>query len=190
MNRRIKSQVRSLSSGLLACGVCFVFGCALGGFVSRHLSGSGYETARAVIDSMLSPTDEQGIVTRLYSSAVTAYRIPFYMCAAGMTSLAPAAIPLLFSAKGFLLTFFLGSFAKVLGGSGVLKALALILPSELMALPCLVGLGMLALAYAGGSGYGITGQEYLNSCVKCMCFTALAVLADTFISPYLLSILG
>lgn len=190
MNRRIKGQVRVMSSKLTFCGMSFVFGCALGGFVSKHLGGDGYETALAVLRLTAIVGESDRTLMGSFNSAVAIYRIPFYMCAAGMTSLAPAIVPVLFLTKGFLITFFLGCFSKVLGAEGVVKALTMILPSELVSLPCLVGLGVLALAYSGGAGYGLNARDYVSGCVKYICITVLAVIADIFISPYLLSILG
>lgn len=190
MNRRIPKRIRLFSSKLLLCGIFFLVGCTLGGFVAKHLSGNGYETAAAVVNAMMQTGDNDGLLDKLATSVAGVYRIPVYMCAAGMTSLAPVLIPVLFLAKGFFLTFFFGTCAKIVGGSGVLKALILVMPSELLSLPCLVGLGMMAMTYAGGTGCGINSRVYLNGCVKSLCFTSLSVFADMIISPYLMNLLG
>lgn len=189
MNRRIPKRIRLFSSKLLLCGIFFVVGCTLGGFVAKHLSGNGYETAAAAIDAMQTGYNERSL-DKLAASVAGVYRIPVYMCAVGMTSLAPVLIPALFLAKGFFLTFFFGTCAKIVGGSGVLKALILVMPSELVSLPCLVGLGMMAMTYAGGTGCGINSRIYLNGCVKLLCFTSFSVFADMIISPYLMNLLG
>lgn len=190
MNRRIPKRIRLFSSKLLLCGMFFVVGCTLGGFSANHLSGNGYETAAAVVNAIMQPDDSDGLLDKLAASVAGAYRIPMYMCAVGMTSLAPALIPALFLAKGFLLTFFFGTCAKIMGSSGMLKALILVMPSELVSLPCLVGLGLMAMTYAGGVGCERNSHSYLSGCVKLFCFTLPSVFADMIISPYLMNLLG
>lgn len=187
--------------GLVLLSACFLFGsiagCLLAGGVAEAESGTlaayveGYLTA-ARSGSLEVP----GTLTVLWETA----RWPLLTFLLAFTALGMIGLPVLFAVRGFLLSFAVASFIRVLGGAGSILAFLLFGVNGLLTIPVLFVLGVqgisscrvLASRLVGerrrtGAAYG---SAYFGRCGVCAAVLICCVCVEQTVVPSLLSVLA
>lgn len=121
---------------LVFLGVCFAAG-ALSGFFFSSWSGDDPALLDYLSRCFQTAGQGSGVEPSLWSSIWDLLRWPFAAFLLGSTALGVAGIPLLLSARGFLLSFAAATFARLFGLPGMAASFAAFGVSALVAVPVL-----------------------------------------------------
>lgn len=183
--------------GLMAVSLCFALG-ALGGYLlAAQAAGSGAEGLDAYLRSYVEAVKAQETVPPgLFSVLWETLRWPLLTFLMSFTALGVVGIPVLFAIRGFLLSFAVASFFRILGGAGGVLAFAAFGMTGLLALPALFVLGVQGFTTAGvlagrglGAGKGPLpfGRLFLLRCGGCAAALGLCTLMEYLLIPTLVS---
>ncbi len=171
-----------------------VAGCLLAGGVAEAENG----TLAAYIEGYLSATRSGALtVPTLFSVLWDTLRWPLLTWVLSFTALGIVGIPILFAARGFLLSFAVASFVRVLGGAGSILAVLLFGLTGLFTIPVLFVLGAQGLAACRALGARLLGEKrrsaapygraYFLRCGVCFAVLLLCVCLEQTVLPALLS---
>lgn len=188
--------------GLLVLGVSFLLGTAAGCLWAGGAAGSSGETLCSYIEGYLSAArlgdlTVPGIFTVLYDT----FRWPVLAVLLGFTAAGVVGLPLLFAVRGFLLSFAVASFIRVLGGAGSILAFLLFGLTGLVSVPVLFVLGVQGftaccaltsrlLGERPKSIRVVYGRLYFLRCGLCAAAALFCVFVEQTIVPSLLAVLA
>ncbi|MEG2119195.1 MAG: hypothetical protein RRY53_02470 [Pseudoflavonifractor sp.] len=184
-------------SALAATAFFFFLGGLAGCVLAANISGGGNESLTAYLEGFLLAANAgevsvPGALTLLWS----VMRWPLFTVVLSFTALGLIGIPVLFCARGFLLSFAIASFVRMLGGTGGLLALAVFGVSGVLSIPALFVLGVQGLSASrclAGRAFGETrhvfpfGRDYFLRCGMCMAAFCVCLPLECFAVPVLVS---
>lgn len=168
-----------------------IAGCVLAGLVQT----GGQDELAAYLRSYLTLLEDDAARPGLAALSWEVLRFPLLAFLLGFTALGIIGLPVLFAARGFLLSFAVSAFYRLFGFSGALPAFFLFGLSALIWLPVLFHLGVQGLlaAYSllrrglGEGRYPLRyDARYLARCGLCACALAGCVALEYFAVPALL----
>lgn len=182
---------------LAVCSMCFALGGLIGYLLAASVTGSGGACLTAYLQQFFAAAGEGNISPPMLLPLIwQTIRWPLFAMLLGFTALGILGLPLLFVARGFLLSFSITSFVRMFGATGSLLAFLVFGVSECLAIPVLFVLGVQSLTAAsqaagwtlgmerGGGGYG--REEWIR-CGLCVCVLSFCVLLEYFVVPILVS---
>ena len=112
--------------------VAFLFGCFLGAIWAAGLDGERAGQLRSYMSEYLAMAEQTGVTASFGSILWSHFRWCLYLLLFGLSTFGILWLPVLFGLRGFLLTFAVGCFLRVYGGTGIVPGLLLLgLPSLL-----------------------------------------------------------
>lgn len=188
-----------LGSVLTALGIiaaAFSLGALAGMLLVSQVGGSGHDSLSAYLESYLRAAQAgtaaaPGLAAILWETI----RWPLFTFLMGFTALGAVGVPVLFAARGFLLSFAVSSFVRMFGGAGAILAFFSFGLTGMVAIPTLFVLGVQSFAAAhklavGARGGGKRpvpfGQAYLIRSGLCAAALGLCVLMECWAVPALL----
>lgn len=185
-----------LFPALLAVSIAFALGGALGCLMAAQVSGGGGDSLNLYLQSYLAAARDgavapPGLPTVLWETL----RWPLLTFLMSFTALGVLGIPVLFSIRGFLLSFAVSSFVRMFGGVGGILAFFAFGLTGLLAVPVLFVLGVqgmtaardLAGRFFGGGKRSLPfGKTYFLRCGICAAALSGCVLLEYFAVPALL----
>lgn len=207
MKRRRVARVLDLPwavwvPGLLVLGVCFLLGTVAGCLWAGGVAENGGETLAAYIEGYLSAARSGTLtVPSVFSVLYESFRWPVLTVLLAFTAAGVLGIPILFAVRGFLLSFAVASFVRVLGGAGSILAFLLFGLTGLMTVPVLFVLGtqgftaccVLASRLLGERRKSVCvvyGRVYFLRCGLCAAALLFCVFLEQTIVPSLLAVLA
>ena len=185
MHRRKKWNVGLFSgeaAALALLSVCFLLGSVVGCFITGVMDTDSGTALQEYVQEYMSYQTEQTVRPAFFSLAWNTFRLPLLTFLMGFTTLGIFGLPVLFSIKGFLLSFAVSSFYRLFGSAGEIPAFFLFGLSAMIWLPVLFHLGvqgMLAsyglLRRAAGEGRYPLGYNYRYLVRSGLCAAALAM---------------
>ncbi len=183
-------------SSLVVTAAAFGLGVLMGFALAASVNGGGGESLRAYLESYLEAakkgmTGSAPLPQLIWETA----RWPVLTILLSFTALGVVGIPIVFAARGFLLSFAVASFVRAFGGAGGGLAFLAFGMTSLLAVPALFVLGvqgfltsrsLAARALGDGSAHGLFGRAYLTRCGICAGVFSLAVMLDYWVVPALL----
>lgn len=164
MRKRMGKLWDLLSSGrvaaLLLLSSAFLLGGLAGCLLAKRAGGAGADALNDYLQGYLSAAGTAD-VARPGALCVLwqVVRWPLLAVVLGLTPVGLPGIPLLFLARGFLLSFAIASFFRVLGLSGLAMAFALFGISGLISVPVLFVLGVQSFLSAGAVTGRLLGES-------------------------------
>jgi hypothetical protein len=164
MGKRVGKLWDVLSSGrcaaLLLLSAAFLLGGLAGCLLAARAGGAGAEALSAYLQGYLAAADADGVARPDVLSVLwQLVRWPLLAAALGLTPLGLLGIPLLFLVRGFLLSFAIASFFRVLGVSGLVMAFALFGLTGLLSVPVFFILGLQSFLSAGAVSGRLLGES-------------------------------
>lgn len=207
MKRRRVARVLDLPwavwvPGLLALGGCFLLGTIAGCLWAGGVAESGGKALAAYIEGYLSAARTGSLtIPGGFSVLYETFRWPFLVMLLGFTAVGVVGIPILFAIRGFLLSFAVASFIRVLGGAGSILAFLLFGLGGLVTIPVLFVLGaqgftaccVLASRLLGERRKSISvvyGRVYFLRCGLCAAALLFCVFLEQTVVPSLLAVLA
>ena len=168
-------------------------------FSNRFQAESGGELRR-YLESFLSLSAQRTVSLRVAAQTAVCYfraSVPAFLL--GFASIGVVALPLLFAAQGFLLSFSMFCFASVVGKSGFAILPALFAIRLLFVLPCTFVLGsaafdksydLAALMHGGGKRVRgvVYGSAYWYRFALCCVCLSIGCALELWLEPMLLSL--
>lgn len=180
---------------LAALGICFFLGSAAGCLLAAAAGGGGIESLSAYIQGFLSAAGEGSVrQPALLPLLWELLRWPVLVVALGFTALGVIGIPILFSVRGFLLSFAVCSFVRLFGSEGCFAAALIFGISGAISVPALFVLGvqgLMASARLAGRTVGESrrgspfGRTYFLRCGMCAGAFCVCVLLEYLAVPTL-----
>lgn len=156
--------LEGVAPALATTSICFFLGGLAGVVLAANVGGSGTDSLSAYIRAFLAAA-KAGTTTAptIIPLVWEVFRWPLFTIIFGFTALGLIGIPVLFTVRGFLLSFSISSFIHMLGGTGGLLALLVFGVSGLVAVPSLFILGVQGLAASRSLAGGVLGESRRNS---------------------------
>lgn len=140
---------------LLILSVAFFLGGLAGCLLADRVGGSGSEALADYLKGYLSSVYSENVIKPdILALLWETVRWPLFALALGLTPLGLLGVPILFLVRGFLLSFSIASFFRVLGVEGLILAFVIFGITGLIALPVFFVLGIQSFLSAGA----ITGR--------------------------------
>ena len=163
MGKRVFKVWDLPSSGTLAALVvlsaAFLFGGLVGCMLAKQVGGEGDRALTEYLQYYLSAAVSGKIPDPEWFSVLwETVRWPLVTFALGLTPLGLIGIPIVFFIRGFLLSFAIASFFRVLGGLGLALSFVVFGVSGLICIPILFSLGVQGILYAGALTGRLTGD--------------------------------
>ena len=187
-------------SALLFLSCCFLLGGLSGCFWANSLSDNGSIALWEYVNSYLTVLREGTVETGdLLKTSWELFRWPVLTILFAFTAPGLVVIPILFLLRGFLLSFSIACFVRVLGSSGAILAFFLFGISGSLSLPVLFVLGnqgmeacrKLCLRLLGSKPpKSIYGNEYFIRCGLCAAVLCICVCLEQSVVPRLLAMLA
>lgn len=185
-----------LLPALVTVSVAFALGGLLGCFLAAQVDGGGNDGLMAYLQGYLASARAGAVAPpTLWSVVWENLRWPLFTFFMSFTALGMLGIPVLFSMRGFLLSFAVSSFVRMFGGAGGVLAFFAFGMTGLIAVPVLFVLGVQGFAAArelAGRFFGESkralpfGRAYFLRCGACVAALAVCVLLEYFAVPALL----
>ncbi len=180
-------------SALATVSVCFFLGGVAGCLLAGSMSGEGSAGLESYLRGVLTAAEVgETVRPELWTLLWEVLRWPVLVWILSCTAAGIFAIPGLFAVRGFLLSFALSSFVKVLGGEGELLSILVLGLPQAAAIPGLFVLGTGGLLSSrllarrpSGEGAG-PGEDRLVRCGVCAGGSVLCILLEYFALPVLL----
>lgn len=186
-----------VAPALVVLSVCFFLGGVAGCVLAGKVDGGGSESLAAYLDGFLAVAGTEGVSgPALLPLIWEVVRWPLLTVLLGFTALGLLGIPILFLARGFLLSFAIASFTRGIGSAGGLMAAAVFGLSGLFSIPALFVLGVqgvnAARSLAGralgeGKRSAPFGKAYFLRCGVCGAAFCVCVLLEYLAVPALVS---
>lgn len=206
MKKRRKLRVLHFRQGgrtpaLFCLSACFLCGIIAGCIWADSVTGSGGTSLAEYINGYLGAlregtVDRSGVLAAVWETA----RWPLITVVLAFTALGLIAIPVLFVVRGFLLSFSVACFIRILGSTGAILAFLLFGVTGALCLPVLFILGLqgveasrlLCLRLMGiqRTGGVIYGKEYLLRCGLCAAILCISICLEQAVVPSLLTVLA
>jgi hypothetical protein len=187
MGKRVVKLWDLLSSGrvaaLLLLSAAFLLGGLAGCLLAKRVGGAGGEALSDYLQGYLSVAGAVGTARPSVLSVIwQVARWPLLAVALSLTPVGLVGTPLLFLARGFLLSFAISSCFRVLGVSGLFLAFALFGLSGLISVPVLFVLGIQSFLSAGAMTGRLLGEGgrlplFDRACLLPCCICAAALCA-------------
>lgn len=185
-----------LLPALMTVSIAFALGGLLGCFLAAQVGGGGNDSLTTYLQGYLASARAGGVTPpALWAVVWETLRWPLFTFFMSFTALGMLGIPVLFSIRGFLLSFAVSSFVRMFGGVGGVLAFFAFGMTGLIAVPALFVLGVQGFAAArelAGRFFGETkrslpfGRAYFFRCGVCAAALACCVLLEYFAVPALL----
>lgn len=185
---------------LVILSASFLLGCVVGCLVAGGVGAAEHGALASYVESYLSAARAGELSAPSFFSVVwETLRWPLLTVLLAFTALGLVGIPVLFAVRGFLLSFAVASFVRVLGGAGSILAFLLFGLSGLFTVPVLFVLGaqglgacrVLAARLVGERRTGPAyGRVYFLRCGVCGAVLVLSVCLEQTIVPPLLAALA
>ncbi len=182
-------------TALAALCLPFLLGGIAGCVFTGLVSGDSVQALTAYLADWLELV-RQGQVARDFPGALWGHlRWLLAVSLLGLTALGVAGLPLIFAARGFLLSFSVGCFSRVFGTAGLLPALALFALPALLWSPALFAAGFQGMNSAGSllrRGMGDSRHplpfhwDYWLRLGLCVCALLVCVAIEYWITPSVL----
>lgn len=176
---------------LFILSVAFVVGCVAGCVLVNQVGGSGEAALEAFFDEYLSVVNSGGLTQpNIFSLVWETFRWPIFIILLSVTPLGLFAIPILFLIRGFLFSFSIASFFRVLSTSGLILAFALFGFTGLLYVPVLFVLGVQGFLCSGTMTGRLMGEGRKRlrfdriALFRC-CFCIVVLLVCCFLEYYL-----
>lgn len=186
--------------GLILLAICFFAGSVAGCLWAGGVAGQRDGTLAAYIDGYLSAARTGNLtVPSVFSVLFEALRWPVLVLLLAFTPVGSIGIPIVFAVRGFLLSFAVASFVRVLGGAGTILAFLLFGVTGLFTIPVLFVLGtqgltacfLLVSRLTGERRSGtVYGKQYFLRCGLCAAALLVCVFLEQTVIPALLSLLA
>lgn len=182
---------------LVVSGAAFLLGGLVGCLLAAYVDGMGSDALKAYLEGFLNAAGEGAVgPPALLPTVWQVLRWPLMAAALGFTALGVLGIPILFAARGFLLSFSIAAFVRMFGDAGRLLAFLVFGVPGCVAVPVFFVLGVqgqlsarrLALRGQGeGKRSGFCGRAYLVRCGLCACALGVCVLLEYLAVPALVA---
>lgn len=185
--------------GLATLSISFLIGTLAGCLLAGRVAQTEGSTLAVYVEGYLSAARSGGIaVPNLLLVLWETLRWPVLTILLAFTALGMLGIPILFAVRGFLLSFAVASFVRVLGGAGAILAVTLFGLTGLLSIPVLFVLGVqgftacrvLASRLVGvGERRRISapyGRAYFLRCALCGIVLFVCVCLEQTVLPSLL----
>lgn len=182
-----------VSPALAVIGISFLLGGVAGCVLAANVDGGGSASLSAYMQGFLSVAQADGVMPpALFPLLWEVLRWPLFTVLLGFTALGLVGIPVLFSMRGFLLSFAIASFSRMFGGGGGLLAAAVFGVSGLFSIPALFVLGVQGFgsarclagrALGEGRGHSAVGRAYFLRCGVCAVALCVCVLLEYLAVP-------
>lgn len=206
MGRRHFTRILDVPLGgmlpaLVVLGAAFLLGGLIGCGLAASVGGGANDSLATYIQNYMAAA-KAGITQppELLPLVWEVVRWPLFALLLGFTALGVIGVPLLFFARGFLISFAVTSFVRMFGAAGGGLAFLFFGLTGLLAIPVLFVLGvqsfLTAIALAGRSRnqgkrlQPLYGRAFLVRCGICAAVLALCVLLEYFALPILLGALA
>ena len=186
-----------MTPALIVTAVSFLVGGVAGCLLCANVDGGGSESLAAYLEGFLSLAKTGGVSTpSLLPLVWEILRWPLFTVILGFTALGFVGIPILFSVRGFLLSFAIASFSRMFGFSGGVMAAVVFGLSGLFSIPALFALGVQGFATArslAGRALGESGRSspfgraYFLRCGVCAGAFCVCILLEYLAVPALVS---
>ena len=182
---------------LAAVGISFFLGSAAGCLLASAAGGSGVESLTAYVQGFLSAAEKGSVQPpALLPLMWEVLRWPVLTVGLGFTALGVLGIPILFSVRGFLLSFAVSSFVRMFGSEGCFAAALIFGVSGAVSIPALFVLGVQGLTASvrlagrtiGESRRGSPfGRAYFVRCGMCVGAFCVCILLEYLAVPTLVA---
>lgn len=193
MKRRVLKVIDLPSSGgtavLVILSVAFFVGSLAGCVLVNRVGGNGEVALEEFLEGYLSVANA-GDLTRPNALTLVweTIRWPLFIVLLSVTPLGLFAIPVLFLVRGFLLSFSISSFFRVLGASGIALAFVLFGVTGVLYVPVLFILGVQGFLMSGVMTGRLMGEgrkrSLLDRTVLLRCGICAAVLGGCCLLEY------
>lgn len=185
---------------LAVTAVSFFIGGVFGFALTSRVEGAAAESLNAYVRAFLSAAgggevDPPALLPLLWQ----VFRWPLLTVALGFTAFGLIGIPALFAVRGFLFSFSVAAFIRVLGSFGGLVAAAVFGLTGAVAIPALFILGVQGLAAArclagralgNGKSRAPYGKRYFFRCGLCAAVFLVCVVLERTAVPLLTAVLS
>ena len=181
---------------LLVVSAAFALGGVLGCTLAAQVGGGGGDMLSAYVKGYLAAAQSGAVESpHMLSTVWSTVRWPLFAALMGFTALGMLGIPLLFSIRGFLLSFAITSFVRMFGGAGGVLAFLTFGVTGLVSIPVLFVLGVQSLAAARHLAGRFLGDSkralpfsrvYWMRCGVCCAALGLCVLLEYAAVPALI----
>lgn len=182
---------------LAVTAICFFLGGVAGCVLAASVAGGGIESLSAYVRGFLSASGagETG-GPALLPLIWEVFRWPLFAVVLGFTAVGVIGIPVLFSVRGFFLSFAVSAFVRMFGGTGGLLASLIFGITGAVEIPALFVLGVQGLAASGrlaghtaldGRRGSPFGKTYFLRCGMCAGAFCVCILLECLAVPALVS---
>lgn len=148
---------------LAVLSVSFFLGSVAGCLLAASVDGGGSESLMSYLEGFLTLARSEGVTSPpLLPLIWEVLRWPLFAVVLGFTALGVVGLPVLFSVRGFLLSFAVASFSRMFGGAGGLIAAVVFGVPGLFSIPALFALGVQGFVIArslAGRALGDSGRS-------------------------------
>lgn len=199
MKKRIPGVVQLSVSGstavLLLLSAAFVIGAAAGCILVNRVGGEGGSALEEFLSEYLSAANDGELYRPgVWSLLWETLRWPLLVLFLSVTPLGTLALPVLFFARSFLLSFSIASFFRVLGSLGLALAFVLFGFTGLLSVPVLLVLGVQGCMVSGAVAGRLLGEtrklplvsrDALLRCGGCAAILCLCCFLEYHLVPVL-----
>lgn len=182
---------------LLLLGLFFICGAFAGSYFSAAAQGGGETALSEYITGFVTASGQSITSPSLFGALVSGLRFPLLIFCCGLTPFGVFAIPVIFSARGFFLSFTITSFYRILGQAGLRLALAVFGLPGLLSVSVLFVLGLqgflnsgLILNYRRGKNSRINNKinkDYFWCGAICLFLLLLSAILEISVTPKLIT---
>lgn len=185
-------------AGLLLCGILFFCG-TIAGTITAGVINDGTKLGTYFSSYMTFFLTGNTVKRDFFSAVFDAYKYNILSLALGFSVVGVFFIPVLSALRGFFLTFSISTVVRVLGGNGILLALAIFGLNTLFTIPCFLILSTDAFS---ASQYIMRqtvlrnqktmtsplNRHFFSRCGLCFFMLTITALIDLFITPQLIAL--
>ena len=193
-------QSSGAAAAMLILSAAFLLGSIAGCLLAGRVDGGGGDALGNYLEGYFSVVlSGEPVRPEPLSLIWETVRWPLFTFVLGLTALGLLGIPILFLVRGFLLSFAIASFYRVLGTTGLAAALAVFGITGLICIPVLFVLGVQGFLSAGATVGHLLGEcrrtsfldrALLIRCGLCTAALGLSGLMEYFVIPPLLGSLA
>lgn len=176
---------------LVVLSISFFLGGVAGCLLAASVDGGGGESLAAYLKGFLTVARVDGVTPPpLLPLLWEVLRWPLFAIVLGFTALGVIGLPILFSVRGFLLSFAAASFSRMFGGAGSLMAAVVFGVPGLFSIPAFFALGVQGFVIARSLAGRALGDGGRSAPIGRTCFLRCGVCAGAFCVCVLLEYLA